>query len=324
MGQLIAAAAYSAGRRVADISVEEGRSWAQKSAHFVWIGFHEPDESELRAIQAQFELHPLAVEDALHAHQRPKLELYGDSLFLVLRTAQLQSGHVAFGETHIFAGQGFVISIRHGPSASYAPVRTRCESCPRLLRHGEDYVLYAILDFVVDNYVPVIEALESEVAELEDRVVLKDRINRSDVERIYQLRRELLEVRRTVAPTIEVCRRLEHLELPFIEDSIRPYFRDVVDHVQRVNESIDALREVLAFSFEAALLLQSARQGDIQRRFAGWAAILAVPTAIAGIYGMNFDFMPELNVRFGYFGVLAMILAICLYLYYRFRKAGWV
>jgi CorA-like Mg2+ transporter protein len=200
-------------------------------------------------------------------------------------------------------------------------VRTRCESCPRLLRHGEDYVLYAIVDFVVDNYVPVIEALESEVAELEDRV-LKERISRGDVERIYQLRRELLQLRRTAAPTIEVCRRLEHLELPFIEDAIRAYFRDVVDHVQRVNESIDALREVLAFSFEAALLLQSARQGDIQRRFAGWAAILAVPTAIAGIYGMNFDFMPELAVRFGYFGVLTVILAICLYLFYRFRRGA--
>ena len=202
-------------------------------------------------------------------------------------------------------------------------VRTRCESCPRLLRHGEDYVLYAILDFVVDNYVPVIEALESEVAELEDRV-LKDRITRGDVERIYQLRRELLQLCRTVAPTIEVCRRLEHLELPFIDDAIRAYFRDVVDHVQRVNEIIDALREVLAFSFEAALLLQSARQGEIQRRFTGWAAILAVPTAIAGIYGMNFEFMPELNVRFGYYTVLAVILAICLYLFYRFRRAGWV
>jgi magnesium transporter len=289
MGRVIAAAAYSAGRRVADIAVEESGAWAAKPGHFVWIGIEAPSERDLRQLQAQFGLHELAIEDALHAHQRPKLELYGDSLFLVLRTAQLQGDHVAFGETHIFAGQGFVISIRHGPSASYAPVRTRCESCPRLLRHGEDYVLYAILDFVVDNYVPVIEALESEVAELEDRV-LKDRITRGDVERIYQLRRELLLLRRTVAPTIEVCRRLEHLELPFIDDAIRAYFRDVVDHVQRVNESIDALREVLAFSFEAALLLQSARQGDIQRPFAGWAAILAVPTAIAGIYGMNFDF----------------------------------
>ena len=194
-------------------------------------------------------------------------------------------------------------------------------SCPRLLRHGEDYVLYAILDFVVDNYVPVLEALEGEVAELEDRV-LKDRITRGDVERIYQLRRELLPLRRAVTTTMKMCARLEHLELPFIDDAIRALFRDVVDHVQRVNESIDALREVLAFSFEAALLLQSARQGDIQRRFAGWAAILAVPTAIAGIYGMNFEFMPELNARFGYFTVLAAILAICLYLFYRFRKAG--
>jgi CorA-like Mg2+ transporter protein len=161
MGQLIAAAAYSGGRRVADISIEEGRRWSQQPDYFVWIGFHEPTEPELREIQAQFELHPLAIEDALHAHQRPKLELYGDSLFLVLRTAQLQGDHVTFGETHIFAGQGFVISIRHGPSASYAPVRARCESCPRLLRHGEDYVLHAILDFVVDNYLPVVEAAGS-------------------------------------------------------------------------------------------------------------------------------------------------------------------
>jgi magnesium transporter len=323
MGRVVAAYAYRDGCRVAEIQLGDSAAWAHAKGDFVWIGFQEPTEHDLRTLQAQFGLHELAIEDALHAHQVPKLEVYGDSLFVVLRTAALQDARVAFGETHIFVGADYIISVRHGASQSYLPVRTRCEASPKLLAHGVDYVLHALLDFVVDNYMPVVDAAVEEVDAIEERL-LQDRIGRADIERIYELRRELVRLRRVSAPMVEVCSRLRHVELPFIDKNMRPYFKDVLDHVVRVNETIDGLREVLSFAFEAAHLLESARQGDVSRKFAGWAAILAVPTAIAGIYGMNFQHMPELTWRYGYFVVLGVIAGLCGLLFYRFRRAGWI
>ena len=231
----------------------------------------------------------------------PKVEVYGDSLFLALRTAELQGGEVAFGETHIFVREDYLITVRHGASRSYSVVREHTEACPKLLSHGVDYVLHALLDFVVDNYQPVIDELQAEVDAIEERLMARHGLDGSDITRIYDLRRQLVRLRRVAAPMAEVCSRLRHLEVPFLDKEVRPYFKDVLDHVQRVNESIDGLREVLSFAFEAALLLQASRQGDVSRKIAAWAAILAVPTAIAGIYGMNFEFMPELTWRYGYF-----------------------
>ena len=323
MGRVVAAYAYRAGCRVAEIQLGDSASWARDKGDFVWIGFHEPTEQDLRTLQQQFGLHELAVEDALNAHQVPKLEIYGESLFVVLRTAALQDGRVALGETHIFVGTDYIITVRHGASQSYQRVRERCESNPRLLGHGVDYVLHAILDFVVDNYMPVVDAAVEEVDAIEERL-LAGNLNRSDIERIYELRRELVRLRRVSAPMVEICSRLRHVELPFIDKNMRPYFKDVLDHVTRVNETIDALREVLSFAFEAAHLLESARQGDVSRKFAGWAAILAVPTAIAGIYGMNFDHMPELHWQYGYFFALGLILGAAGLLFWRFRRAGWI
>jgi magnesium transporter len=323
MGRVVAAYAYHEGRRIAEIQLGESRAWAKEKGDFVWIGFLEPTEHDLRILQAQFGLHELAVEDALHAHQLPKLEIYGDSLFLALRTAELAEGKIAFGETHVFVGEDYIITVRHGASRSYGIVRERCESRPSLLRHGVDYVLHTILDYVVDNYQPVIEAIVEEVDGIEERL-LRDQLARRDIERIYELRRELVKLRRVAAPMIEVCSRLRHLELPFIDKNMRPYFKDVLDHVVRVNEGIDSMREVLSFAFEAAHLLESARQGEVSRRFAGWAAILAVPTAIAGIYGMNFEYMPELQWRYGYFLALALILGAAGLLFWRFRRSGWI
>jgi magnesium transporter len=322
--EMVAAGVYAGGRRIADLaSVEEASDWLERPGHVVWLGLLDPSDALLARVQAQFRLHPLAIEDALKAHQRPKLEQYGDALFVVARTAQMDADQIMFGETHLFVGRGYVVSIRHGASRSYGPVRARCEACPRLLAHGEDYILYAVLDFIVDNYGPVIEMVRTEADAIEDEI-LKGVSSQRQVERLYLLRRELLRLRNAAVPLVDVCRRLEHAELMPIDPEMQPHFRDVTDHIHRVEEDIDGLREVLAFAFEASLSMGQAQQTVITRRLAAWAAILAVPTAVAGIYGMNFEFMPELRWRYGYFAVLGLIATVCGALYWRFRRSGWV
>jgi magnesium transporter len=320
---VVAASAYVDGRRVANVGLAEAGDWARRPRHVVWIGLHEPNAEMLSQVQAQFDLHPLAIEDAGKAHQRPKLEQYEAGLFIVVRTAQLVNGRIAFGETHLFVGKGYVISVRHGASASYAAVRKRCEACPTTLSHGADYILYAILDFVVDNYKPVLEIIHGEVEAIEDQV-LSTELVQTEVERLYLLRRDLLRLRNAVAPLVEVCRKLEHTEVIAIDPAMQPLFRDVTDHIRRVQEEIDALREVLAFAFEASQLIGQAQQTKITRKLAAWAAILAVPTAIAGIYGMNFKYIPELEWTYGYFVVMPVIFSICGVLYWRFRRDGWL
>ncbi len=320
---VVAASVYAGGRRVADIAIEQAGDWAKKPGHVVWIGLYEPSAALLRRVQAQFHLHDLAIEDAGKAHQSPKLEQYGEAIFVVARTAQMVDGHIGFGETHIFVGSGYVVSVRHGASASYAAVRERCESCPKVLSHGEDYILYAILDFIADNYQPVLDAIQAEVEGIED-AVFGTPPGRTDVHRLYLLRRDLLRLRNAAVPLVEVCSRLEHADVVPIDPVMQPLFRDVSDHLKRAREEIDALREVLAFAFEASLMTGQAEQNEITRRLAAWAAILAVPTAIAGIYGMNFEHMPELTWQYGYFAVLGAIAVICGLLYRRFRRAGWL
>jgi magnesium transporter len=320
---VINARVYADGKCVADIAIDEAGTWVMRPRHVVWIGLFEPSQDLLRRVQAQFGLHPLAIEDAGKAHQRPKLEQYGESLFIVTRTAQMVKGRIAFGETHLFVGPGYVVSIRHGASTTYATVRELCEASPTMLAHGEDYILYAILDFIVDNYMPVLETVNGEAEAIEDRV-LKAPLSQAKVQRLYLLRRDLLRLRNAAAPLVDVCRKLEHAEVRAIDPEMRPLFRDVTDHVHRVHDQIDALREVLAFAFEAGLMTGQAQQTIVTRRLAAWAAILAVPTAIAGIYGMNFEHMPELKWTYGYYLVVGLIAAICVTLYLRFRKAGWL
>jgi magnesium transporter len=320
---VVASSAYANGRWVAKVPLEEAGAWAQRPGHVVWIGLFEPDEELLRRVQAQFNLHPLAIEDAGNAHQQPKIEQYGESLFIVARTAQMIEGRVAFGETHIFVGKGYVVSVRHGASVSYAKVRERCESCPTLLSHGEDYILYAILDFIVDNYAPVLAAVNDEVEEIEDAILNKT-LDHENIDRLYLLRRDLLRLRNAAWPLLDVCQRLAHTEAFAIDAAMQPNFRDVTDHVRRVKEEIDTLREVLAFAFEASLMTGQMSQTGITRKLASWAAILAVPTAIAGVYGMNFKNMPELNWEYGYFVVLGVIITVCITLFTRFRKNRWI
>lgn len=320
---VVMSAAYANGQRVADVPIDEAGGWARRPGHLVWIGLYEPSAELLGDIQAQFGLHPLAIEDAQAAHQRPKLERYGDCLFVVARTAQRVDGRITLGETHLFVGRGFVVTVRHGASVSYAPVREKTEACPDLLAHGEDYILHAVLDFIVDNYGPVMETVLSEVEAIED-CILKRELRPDEVERLYLLRRDLLRLRTAVVPLVEVCRKLEHGDMVAIDEEMQPLFRDVSDHLLRVQDEIDAMREVLAFAFEASVMLGQAQQTVITRRLAAWAAILAVPTAIAGIYGMNFEVMPEIKWRYGYFIVLAGIFTACAVLYWRFRKNGWL
>ncbi|KRW59930.1 magnesium and cobalt transport protein CorA [Pseudomonas sp. TTU2014-080ASC] len=323
MGQVIAAAAYCKGRKISNISLEEGRAWAAKPGHFVWIGLHEPQQEELITLQKQFDLHELAIEDALQRHTRPKLETFGDALFMVLYTPMMTDGELVFIETQLFAGSGYVISARYGNSASYAQVRQHCEARPLLLEHGEDFVIYALLSFVIENYRPLLDSFHSELEEIEQHV-LKHPLSQSDVERIQALRRNLLRLRRYIGPLAEICQELQRLEFPFIDKNMRPYFRDVSIHVKRLLEDLTGLREMADHAIEIGLLLESSRQSVTQRKFAAWAAILAFPTAVAGIYGMNFQNMPELTWHYGYFAVLGVISGGCLTLYGCFKHYGWV
>ena len=243
---------------------------------------------------ACYDLHPLAVEDAIKADQLPKIDVYDDQLFVVARTAHLMEDHIDYGETAIFVGHSHIISVRHGSTRAHTALREQLEKSPRLLMHGVDYLLHAILDYIVDGYVPLIEDLEEEVLEMETKAV-DSFLGREEVNRIFTVRRELIRFQRVLGPMGEVAQKLARQELPCIDAEARVYFRDVQDHVRRVQARVDGLREVLTSVFEFSSLLEQQRQGTITRQLAAWAAILAVPTAIAGIYGMNFDNMPELH-----------------------------
>jgi magnesium transporter len=320
---VVAAYVYREGRRARSASLSDPGGLELAPGEFVWIGLMEPDEPELRRLQERFRLHPLAVEDALKAHQAPKVDVYGSELFVVARTAQLTDGRIAYGETHVFLGPGHIITVRHGSARAHTDLRKHLEASPALLQHGPDYVLHAVLDFIVDSYLPIIESIEDEVLAME-RQALDVFLSRQEITRIFSLRRELLRFQRVLWPMQEMASRLEHVDLPCIDPEVRPYFRDVLDHVIRVTASADALRDVLASVFEVANLLEQQRQGAITRKLAAWAAILAVPTAVAGIYGMNFEHMPELRWTYGYPAVLALIGGLCIYLYRRFRRSGWL
>jgi magnesium transporter len=320
---VIDAAAYAGGVRVADLTIAQIRGALTRDDQFVWIGLYEPDQATLRQVQQQCGLHDLAVEDAYEAHQRPKLEQYADSVFVVLRTAQRAAGRLEFGETHVFLGRNYIVTVRHGSLRSHVGVRQRCEATPALLAKGPGYVLYALMDFVVDQYQPIVQQLEEDVQALED-VVLDDPARSDATARTYRLKRDALALRRAVSPLIDVCNRLMRFDLPFIPDDTRPYFRDVYDHVLRLNEAIDAQRELLSTALEAHLSLLSVAQNEHMKRITAWAAMIAVPTMIAGIYGMNFANMPELEWRYGYYLSLAAMVLACAGLYVGFRRSGWL
>jgi len=320
---VIAAYLYRHGKRVREIAIDERIDRMGDKSEFVWIGIADPTVEELRNLQEQYDLHPLAVEDALKADQLPKVDVYGDQLFVVARTAHLDGDAIAYGETAMFVGRSHIISVRHVSARTHRALRDQLEAAPSLLMHGVDYVLHAILDFVVDGYLPMVETIEEEVLAMEHRAI-DNFLGREEINRIFTLRRELIRFQRVLGPMGEVASKFVRQELPCIDAETRPYFNDVLDHVRRVQALVDGLREVLTSVFEFSNLLEQQRTGTITRQLAAWAAILAVPTAIAGIYGMNFRHMPELDMRYGYFVVLAAIVLICAWLYFRFKRARWL
>jgi magnesium transporter len=332
MSGVVNSVVYAGGRPIARVELNEIQAVLQQPDRFIWIGLHEPSETLLKAVQDAFGLHDLAIEDAHRAHQRPKAELYGDSLFVVLRTAEMQPGgqHIDFGETHFFLGARYLVSVRHGSSLAYVAVRARCEATPQLLGQGPAFALYALMDAIVDQYFPVVDALEGELQALEDRI-FGEAFNRATTAQIYGLKRELLDVKRAVSPLIDICNRLLRFDLALIPEDTRPYFRDVYDHAIRLNEMVDTLRELLTTALEANFALIAITQNEVMhsqnevtKRFAGWAAIIAVPTMIAGIYGMNFEVMPELHWAYAYPVALVVAFGTSAVLFVHFKRSGWL
>jgi len=272
MKGLVTCVAYAGGRRIGEVSIPDISEVLKLPDRFVWLGLVEPDEEMLAEIQQEFSLHDLAIEDAARAHQQPKLERYGDSLFVVLRTAHLDptTGGIDYGETHLFVGPNYIVSIRHGRSLPYTDVRTRCEASPDLLAKGPGFVLYALMDFIVDQYFPLVDAFEDMLGALEDNI-FSQTLTRETTEQIYQLKRELLEVKRAVAPLVDMGNRLVRADLTLIPDAARVYFRDVYDRAIRINEMIDTIRELLTTALEANLSLISVSQNEAMKRLAAWA-----------------------------------------------------
>ncbi len=316
--------AYAAnGQRLRDITVEEISDVLATPDQWVWVGLHEPSEALLEKLGEEFALHPLAIEDARSAHQRAKIELYGESLFIVAQTAQVVNGVIAFGETHVFMGHRYIVTVRHGASLSYANARRGCEQSPRMLAYGPSYPLYSVLDFIVDNFFPIVREFREELQELEEEV-FQDTFKRETIRRLYDLKKELVTLRLAIAPLQDILNQLIRQYPGLIRDEVRPYFRDVFDHTARINESTDTMREMLTAALSVNLALVTVAQGEVVKRLAGWAALLAAPTLLASWYGMNFKAMPELDVPWAYHAILGVTVVICGTLYWVLRRAKWL
>jgi magnesium transporter len=307
-----------------DQAYEAGRN-GDDPTKFVWIGLKEPSADEFGSVAREFHLHELAVEDAIKAHQRPKIEVYDETLFVVLKTARYHddSETVEIGEILVFVGDGFIVTVRHGSASELHDVRLETEKRQDMLRCGAGAVLHAIIDRVVDDYEPVLAGIEDDIEELEQQVFSPNRTN--PTERIYKLKREVLEMHRATAPLVDPLEKLAKAHYgELVHDQIREYFRDVLDHVLRANETVDGYREMLNGILDANAAQVGVRQNDDMRKISAWVAIAAVPTAIAGIYGMNFKHMPELDWSFGYPAALALMALICIFLWRQFKRAGWL
>jgi magnesium transporter len=310
------------GKRIGDITLDAISDVLKEPETFVWVGLHEPDESLLLKLQEEFDLHDLAIEDAQHAHQRTKIETYGDSLFIVVQTAQLVNGHIAFGETHIFLGPRYLVTVRHGASLSYAPARRACEHTPDLLAIGPSYGLYGVLDFIVDNLLPIVREFREELQELE-KDIFADTFNRGTVRRLYDMQRDLMTLRLAAAPLQDIISQLVRMHPHLIQDELRAYFRDVYDHVFRVNESISAMREMLAAAISVNLSLVTFNQNEVMKKLAGWAAMLAAPTLITSWYGMNFTHMPELSQPWAYPLIVIIVASVVAGIFLGLKRAKW-
>jgi magnesium transporter len=322
---IVDCAVYENGsRRAGDLPLEAAGRASERDDAFVWLGVIEPSEQELEAIAREFDLHELAVEDAVKAHQRPKLEVYGDTVFVVLKTARYVDPKevVDIGEIMLFVNPGFIVSVRHGEASALSDVREAVDTRSDLLDCGPGAVLHGIVDHVVDGYELVIEGVEEDIQEVQAQVFSPERNN--PAERIYKLEREVLEFHRAVGPLAPAVDRLARGHFEVVPRKLHEYFRDVHDHLLRVTARVDGFRELLDSALQANLTQVSVRQNEDVRKISAWVAILAVPTMIAGIYGMNFEHMPELGWELGYPLVLVVILVICVILYSRFKRSGWL
>jgi magnesium transporter len=313
----------TSGRRLPPITLEEISDVLQRPDTFVWVGLHEPSEDLLEKLQEEFGLHDLAIEDAHHAHQRPKIEAYGDSLFVVLHTVQEVDCRIQFGETHVFLGQRYLLSVRHGASLSYQTARARCEREPELLALGPSYCLYAVLDFVVDNFQPIARAFRDELQELESEIFQQD-FRRQTIQRLYELKKELVTLRLAISPMQDIVSQLVRLHPTVIKEGVRVYYRDVLDHVVRVKESADTMSEMLSAAMSVNLAMVSVGQNEVVKRLAGWAALLAAPTLITSWYGMNFEHMPELQGRYSYGILIGVVVVVCGGVYALLKRAKWL
>jgi magnesium transporter len=321
---IVNVSAYEGGKRIGDITVDEISDVIVRPDTFVWVGLYEPDDDELAKMKEEFGLHELAVEDARNAHQRPKIETYGgNSLFIVLKTANLKDGQIAYGETHLFVGPSYLVSVRHGDTAEYAVVRERCEETRTMLAKGPGFVVYAILDFVVDNYQPIIEQFEADYDALEEGIFKSD-FDRLVVGRIYELKRQLLILRNAALPVGDIANELMRFHDDLIPKDLRAYFRDVKDHVARLVGMADNMREMLNSAMQVNLAMVGMSQNEVVKQLAGWGAILAVPTVVFSLYGMNFKWMPELEWHYGYPTAVGFTVVACVLLYRRLRREKWI
>jgi magnesium transporter len=320
---IVNSVAYRAGGKVGDVTVDEISEAVSTPGTFVWVGLVQPDGELLRKMQEEFSLHDLAIEDALLAHQRPKIEAYGESIFIVVKTAQLVNGAVDYGETHLFAGSSFLLTVRHGASSSYAPLRARIEENSKLLSKGPGAALYAILDFVVDNYRSTADAYQSAFARLESSM-FKSAFDDVAIEKVYNLRRDLLVLRNATLPVIDICGQLIRFHEEIVARDLRAYLRDVRDHAHQVINTIDSMHEMLTNAMHVNLALVTVRQNEVVKRLASWGAILVVPTIVFSLYGMNFEHMPELKSIWGYPVTLAVTALACGLVGWRFKRSGWL
>jgi magnesium transporter len=320
---LVNCVAYQDGRKLADIDASEISAYVARPDCFVWVALRDPEPAELEAMQAQFGLHPLAVEDARHGHQRPKIEEYGDSLFVVLHTIEVAGEELGVGEVNVFVGRNYVLSVRSRTTRGFQAARARAEHEPQLLRHGSGYVLYALMDNVVDRYFPLLEAIETELEGIEEALFSR-KAPRENIQALYYVKHKLTTLKHATAPLAEATGRLFGGRVPSQCAGLGEYFRDVFDHLVRLNQSIDAARETVSTAIQVSLAVANMGHAEVTKQLAAYAALVAVPTMIAGVYGMNFEHMPELEWRFGYPLAVGAMVAIDVFLFTRFRKAGWL
>ncbi|GJI95521.1 magnesium/cobalt transporter CorA [Duganella vulcania] len=321
---LINCVAYQDGQKLADIPVEEISEYIEKPETFVWVALRDAQPDELAIMQQEFGLHELAVEDARRGHQRPKIEEYGDSLFVVVKTIECRDGDVAIGEVDMFVGDSYVLSSRDGHSQQgFLGVRARAEKEPHMLRLGPAFVLYALMDAVVDRYFPVLDMLETELEKIEELIFSQGK-QRDNIQRLYELKRKVTIVRHVVSPLMEAVGRLHGGRVPAMCQDTQEYFRDVHDHLHRISASLDTIRDTIATAIQVNLSMVAIEESEVNKRLAAWAAIFAICTAFAGVWGMNFKVMPELEWKYGYPFALSVMVGVCLYLHRRFKKAGWL